>query len=111
MNLAPAQVPVAANTRCLVWFSRLPVSQWCDRTWRSLSAVIRPHNQILPRRPFRSDSDAPDRLDAVDVEAAGARRAGGDDGVIEDRLDDGLLPVDAQFVPLCTQSLAGPGEL
>src|ERR1019366_6735528 len=32
--------------------------------------------------------EPPDRLDAVDVEAAGTGCAGGDDGVIEDGFDD-----------------------
>jgi hypothetical protein len=55
--------------------------------------------------------DAPMGLDAVDVQTAGAGCAGGDDGVIEDGFDDGLLGFHIQIRPLLAQYAAGGSQV
>lgn len=45
-------------------------------------------------------SEPPDGLDAAGVQAAGSRGAWGDDGVLEDRADHGMLTVEVQARPL-----------
>jgi hypothetical protein len=50
-------------------------------------------------------------LDAVDVEAAGTRRAWGDHGMVEDGLNDRLPPAQSQSFPLLLEYVAGAGEV
>lgn len=60
----------------------------------------RAHGAPAPRtRGHRPPSQPPDRLHALGVQAPRSCDAGGDDGVVEDRGDDGGLPVQAQARP------------
>jgi hypothetical protein len=52
------------------------------------------------RRRDTENLDTPNWLDAVDVQAAGTRRARGNDGMIEHRPHDGVSPIQGQLGPL-----------
>ena len=59
-----------------------------------------PARGARPRDGARLRSDAPDRLNAGDVERSAAGRCGGmDDDVVDDRLDDRGLPGQVQAGP------------
>jgi hypothetical protein len=45
-------------------------------------------------------SEAPDEIDSVRVEGAARSTGGGDDGMVEDRLDDRGLPSEVEVGPL-----------
>lgn len=78
-----ASVSVIALTVC--WWS---AGRGCVGSARDTAVV------------WDSLSQAPLGLDTVDVQFAGAGRAGCDDGVVEHGFDDGLLAVDVEVVPL-----------
>jgi hypothetical protein len=51
-------------------------------------------------RPVADRSESPDRAHPVGVQGPGAGDAGPDDGVVEDRGDDGVLPAEVEAGPL-----------
>ncbi len=57
-----------------------------------------------PARPGRTDgrSKAPDQAHPFGVEASGAGSAGPNDGMVEDRVNDGALLVEIEACPLST---------
>ena len=51
---------------------------------------------------WRAGSQSPDKIHAVGVEPSTTLRGRGDDGVVEDGFDNGVLPGEVEFGPLAS---------
>lgn len=84
----------------------VPVVVTDPRVLSEVAVLVTGRGGRRPRQAQRAPasgpagSEAPDRLHSVGVQSAGSGGARGDDGVLEDGADDGVLAVEVQARPL-----------